>query len=567
MNSVRCTLCRLLSRSLTNWATLPNETLHFFRVGSSLKFNNKRLPPIVSLYILPAFETNEVLEPNIQLGFPKLPNPGSPTHTNVLHEWIRDCDTHQCLLSQDVPFLPTRLLDVGEHGSKQSCLICDTRKFAKEDKYLALSHRWGTHPKPGEPDPLAGKIVCTYEKNIGRLQQGIDDSDFPPMYQDAITIARELKVRYLWIDSLCIIQHDRSDPLDKDKGADFKKEAELMEQVFRSAYATIAASCAGSPAERFLKTRPERQCVTMHAGDALYYLCDAVDNFSEDVEQGELNKRGWVFQERALSRRTIYFTEKQTYWECGEGVRCETLTKTKNSGASFLGDANFPHSIPDYVRGKKIKLYQDLYERYSRLALSYPTDRPVAIRGLETRLLLVLNTKGGYGVFDIFFPRGLLWQRDGARIERIDFSSKGNVVQKPVPSWSWMAYAGPIRYMNVPGGETQWNRDIVSPWKNDVDDGDKDSMELRAPVRDITVLDRGARAFLDNPGSTFDRPFKCVIVGSSESSNRGKGQTYYALIVTPVGTGEENVYERAGVAFLHENHIDLKGPVTEARIR
>jgi hypothetical protein len=66
----------------------------------------------------------------------------------------------------------------------------------------------------------------------------------------------------------------------------------------------------------------------MKADEALYYLCDAIDDFSGDVEQGELNKRGWVFQERALSRRTIYFAEKQTYWECGKGVRCETLKKT-----------------------------------------------------------------------------------------------------------------------------------------------------------------------------------------------------------------------------------------------
>jgi hypothetical protein len=45
------------------------------------------------------------------------------------------------------------------------------------------------------------------------------------------------------------------------------------------------------------------------------------------VELGDLNKRGWVFQERALSRRTMYFTKTQVYWECGKGVQCETLTK------------------------------------------------------------------------------------------------------------------------------------------------------------------------------------------------------------------------------------------------
>jgi hypothetical protein len=64
-------------------------------------------------------------------------------------------------------------------------------------------------------------------------------------------------------------------------------------------------------------------------GDVTYYVCEAIDDFHCDVDQSELNKRGWVLQERALSRRTVYFTEKQSYWECGGGVRCETMTKMK----------------------------------------------------------------------------------------------------------------------------------------------------------------------------------------------------------------------------------------------
>jgi hypothetical protein len=42
---------------------------------------------------------------------------------------------------------------------------------------------------------------------------------------------------------------------------------------------------------------------------------------------GELHSRGWVLQEHALARRTLFFTEHQTYFECGNGVRCETSTK------------------------------------------------------------------------------------------------------------------------------------------------------------------------------------------------------------------------------------------------
>ena len=121
-----------------------------------------------------------------------------------------------------------------------------------------------------------------------------------------------------------------------------------MEQVFSSAYITIAASCASGTEDGFLKPRMDRQCVRMADEiGAPYYLCEAIDNFSADVDQGELNKRGWVLQERALSRRTIYFTDKQSYWECGGGVRCETLTTMKK----YVGS---PSSLHKTVSSKAV---------------------------------------------------------------------------------------------------------------------------------------------------------------------------------------------------------------------
>jgi hypothetical protein len=228
-----------------------------------------------------------------------LPKVGSPTHIRVLAAWIRSCDEmHQCY-PHNLAFLPTRVLDVGDGDSGTVRLSCGTR--GQQGRYLALSHRWGS--------PEQHRKFCTYTTNIEKFKQSIDISEFPRTFRDAIYITRRLGVQYIWIDSLCIIQDDPED---------WSTESKLMEQVFSSAYITIVASCASGTDDGFLKTRPDRHCVTMQepsSGEA-YYVCDSIDNFHLDVEQGELSKRGWVLQERALSRRSIYLTETQSYWEC-----------------------------------------------------------------------------------------------------------------------------------------------------------------------------------------------------------------------------------------------------------
>ena len=72
----------------------------------------------------------------------------------------------------------------------------------------------------------------------------------------------------------------------------------------------------------------EREAILIQADNQPpLYITPFIDDFNKDVVESKLSKRGWVMQERLLAHRTIYFTETQTYWECGEGIRCETLTK------------------------------------------------------------------------------------------------------------------------------------------------------------------------------------------------------------------------------------------------
>jgi hypothetical protein len=140
------------------------------------------------------------------------------------------------------------------------------------------------------------------------------------MFQHAVVATRELGLEYLWIDSLCIIQGP---------DGDFDAEAKRMEDVFSSAFCVIAASSAHGQNDGFLDRQVRHPgCLTFEQrGMPPIYVSRFIDDFSTDVLQAPLSQRGWVLQERVLARRTFYFTERQTYWECGRGVRCETLTR------------------------------------------------------------------------------------------------------------------------------------------------------------------------------------------------------------------------------------------------
>ncbi|KAI1756781.1 heterokaryon incompatibility protein-domain-containing protein [Xylaria castorea] len=552
-----CALCRLLmSQCIRAGVRYEDHALRFIRASSYLKMDGQE-QPVASLYTGP--ESRKTYLQSLQLGCPKLVDPGSAIHIDLMTEWINSCNKHGCY-PRDIKFFPTRVIDVA-YSSKSVRLLSKTGILQGIGKYVALSHRWGP--------PSEQRAFCTLKKDIeGRDERIIEISALPNTFQDAIHVTRGLGVLHLWIDSLCIIQDDKDD---------WNRESQLMEQVFSSAYCTIAATCALGFDDGFLKHRPERQYVTMRGTDSdnsLYYVCEPIDDFHGHVDQSELNRRGWVLQERALSRRTIHFTETQAYWECGKGVRCETLTKMKNQKASFLGDSNFPYSAEDYVKGKKIKLIQSLYERYSNMALTVPSDRPFAIKGLESRLVHTFGGTGRYGVLQIYLHRCLLWMRSRAPLKPIT-SFPGEII----PSWSWMAYEGGIQYIDAPGSDVHWMNDITwlpatadleemnTPSLNSQSDLDTDmSRELKAPVwslidpqdEDITLDDER----LLNPQAS-----KCVVIGVSKRPADEGSKLYYVLIVTPVYIEDDIVWKRLGVGIMKRRYIALEGSRLMARIQ
>jgi hypothetical protein len=259
---------------------------------------------------------------DVQIGLPELPEAGTELHFGLIRGWLHDCDTAHstptCKPSKDTRLtattssrLPTRLIHVGRNGED----IVKLQKMRAEDTgdWIALSYRWGDSPP-----------FSTTRQNLSCHINGMMLATLPRTFQDAIKVTRALGRKYLWIDSICIIQGE---------DGDFRHESKRMEDVYSGAYCVLAASCATDQRSGFLFPRVERGYVALNSNrggnGGLLYICSMIENFRGHVLKGALHKRGWVLQEHALARRTVFFTEHQTYWECGHGVRCETMVKMK----------------------------------------------------------------------------------------------------------------------------------------------------------------------------------------------------------------------------------------------
>lgn len=276
-----------------------------------------------------------MLTPNTRIGLPQLSDCGSNVHFDMMRAWLSDCDNHHgCsnIISNAQKYVPKRLLWVGDSVEAISSKVIETEHLSDAERmalvYVALSHPWGV---PSNTNPH----FCSTPDTIEDYLEELMDVELPATFKDAVRVTRELNKAYLWIDSICVIQGPEGD---------FKDEAEHMQDIFSSAYCVIAASSATGMDSGLLRLRASRSSVAIPSGKSKntkdqLYVSEILDDFKQDVIDSPLSQRGWVLQERALARRSIYFSNNQTYWECSDGIRCETggkLNKYVSSHENLL---------------------------------------------------------------------------------------------------------------------------------------------------------------------------------------------------------------------------------------
>jgi hypothetical protein len=152
----------------------------------------------------------------------------------MIRNWLANClQGHDWCNAQQTggtSFVPDRLLHVASISS-----IHLSNDHPPGTSYLALSYCWGTR-----------SIFSTTRENFSDHLENIPWSMLPTTFQHAIEITRSLGYKYIWIDSVCIIQHDAED---------FANQSRQMGDIYSNAILVIAADLARSVHEGIHRQR------------------------------------------------------------------------------------------------------------------------------------------------------------------------------------------------------------------------------------------------------------------------------------------------------------------------
>ena len=121
---------------------------------------------------------------------------------NRIVQWKEKCaaeHNHCSPTASEVHRLPSRVIDVGDSTPNSVIRLVETE--GNQGQYLCLSHCWGKEPMP----------IKTTKDTIKEKMKPIPEDTLPLTFRHAVMLTRTLGCRYLWIDSLCIVQDDEDD--------------------------------------------------------------------------------------------------------------------------------------------------------------------------------------------------------------------------------------------------------------------------------------------------------------------------------------------------------------------
>ncbi|OAL51539.1 HET-domain-containing protein [Pyrenochaeta sp. DS3sAY3a] len=363
------------------------------------------------------------------------PSTESMSTWSLTKNWLEVCDnSHQsCAKSRlESRYSPTRVIDITPGQPPRLIAVgASTKPF----RYTTLSHCWGSS--------LHLSLLST---NIDTLQMAIPSSGLSKTFQDAIEVTRRLQINYLWIDSLCIMQ---------DSKQDWMEQSAKMALVYSNAYCNIAAAhatdgsygCFTNRNPTFV--RPIEVALDWGPQPGSYYAVQS--SYEQDTMlRSPLNMRAWVFQERSVARRNLYFCDTEVLFQCHHMVASERFPKGLPPRVGMtLGGIQVRLNGPKIRQSKGLQpdMALDAYSYWGLLVqsfslgkLTYATDKLVAFSAIASEMQQHLRSPYLAGLWRAYLPYQLLWEVRG-----VQWTANSSRPREYIaPSWSWASVTGRV---------------------------------------------------------------------------------------------------------------------------
>ncbi|KAH7384362.1 heterokaryon incompatibility protein-domain-containing protein [Phaeosphaeria sp. MPI-PUGE-AT-0046c] len=365
--------------------------------------------------------------------------------------WLQDCDLNhaECQGWRKHRTLPSRLVHVrrAEKGSDILANICHGEGLPATTTYLSLSHCWGK-----------SKFITTTRENLPQFELQLPVGSLSRTIQDAMLVTLEMGFKYIWIDSLCIIQ---------DSAEDWAREALLMGEVYQNASCNISASGFSNGKHGFISPRAfdpapvsaqvkwamaQQQNFGMSPTETYSFI---FDNPRTEIYHAPLFQRAWTLQEQLLASRALHFGTDQMFWECSRSLANEVWPQGwEGKGKPFTHNfTSFSQlwqfgidSLPA-SRESCYRIWRNIVVAYTHRNVTFESDWLPALAGLASRFTSVLEDTNVHGMWKRNLHHEILYNQEGT--EGVGFTPHDSRVTpnwEELPSWSWAALHKPVRW-------------------------------------------------------------------------------------------------------------------------
>ncbi|KAH8892532.1 HET-domain-containing protein [Thozetella sp. PMI_491] len=337
--------------------------------------------------------------------------------------WIQGCTAghDECRLDQSSPFKTTfpglqvlRLIDVDQMR------IVELQEWVE---YVCLSYVWGA----------ASSIRLTKSNRSALMERDslrvVQPAMLARTIRDTITLVKKLKIRYLWVDALCLVQNDPDD---------VRRGVTVMDRIYERSYFTVVAAD-GHDANYGLPG--VEVCTRTDAPPAFKVLPGVSLRIWVQLElllrSSIYETRGWTFQERLLTTRAIVFIDGQLYFRCRRGDQAERAYGTaQDFSHPRVAENNISRLFDRKLQAHRLDL-ENLITLYSRRQLTNELDTLNAFAGILRRYSDTRDTPS------IFQGMPLEYFHDFLSFQ----AERGLLRRRPsFPSYAWSGWIGGVQF-------------------------------------------------------------------------------------------------------------------------